>query len=115
MFAIATGISVLLSLDDATINKTLEHYARVSVDIDLAVILHDQILIERKDFAFFVGIEYERLPLFCSPCKITEHSIDNCKRNPNVVHQDSRYLKGKHSVVVDKSKATQRTVTVLCS
>lgn len=34
LFAIAREIGVPLSLDDATINMTLGHYARVLVDVD---------------------------------------------------------------------------------
>lgn len=36
LFAIARGISSPLSLNDATKNKTLGHYAQVLVDLDLA-------------------------------------------------------------------------------
>lgn len=36
LFAIARGIGIPLSLDDATISKSLGDYARVLVDLDLA-------------------------------------------------------------------------------
>lgn len=81
LFAIARGIDVPLSLDDATTNRNLGHYARVLIDIDLANPLRDEILVERHGFAFFIGIQYERLPLFCSSYKVIGHSLENCKRN----------------------------------
>jgi hypothetical protein len=37
-------------------------------------------LVERKGFAFFVDIEYENLPDFCSECHIIGHHVDNCKK-----------------------------------
>lgn len=59
LFAIASGISIPISLDDATKTKTLGHFSCVLVDIDLAGLLHDEILVEREGFTFFVAIENE--------------------------------------------------------
>lgn len=53
-----------ITLDDATI-KTFGHFAGVVIDIDLNGTFHDQILVERKSYGFFVGIEYEKLPPIC--------------------------------------------------
>lgn len=39
-----------------------------------------------EGFAFFVGVEYEKLPLFCSTCQNIGHSLANYKKNsPNQV------------------------------
>lgn len=46
--------------------------------------MQDQILVERNGYAFFVGIQYERLQSFCSSYKIIGRSISNCKK----AHQD---------------------------
>lgn len=81
LFAISRGIGIPLSHDDATINKYLGHYARVLVDIDLAKPLQDQILVEREGYTFLVGIDYEKLPQFCSSCAIIGHTISNCNKN----------------------------------
>ncbi|CAJ2662070.1 unnamed protein product [Trifolium pratense] len=48
--------------------------------MDLTQTLRDQILVERKGFAFFVDVEYENLPDFCSNCKIIGHHVGNCKK-----------------------------------
>jgi len=43
----------------------------VLVDINMLSVLPNQILVERLHFAFIVDIEFEKLPPFCSSCKIT--------------------------------------------
>lgn len=60
--------------------RTFGHYARVLVDMDLNNELVHIILVERKGFAFFVDIDYETLPDFCTNCQITGHHIEVCKR-----------------------------------
>lgn len=42
--------------------------------------LRHQILVEREDYVFFVGVEYEKLPEFCANCLNIGHSLANCKR-----------------------------------
>ena len=54
-------------------NELLATFARVLVDLDMTKDLVDRILVEREGFAFFVDVIYERLPLFCSSCKIVGH------------------------------------------
>lgn len=89
LFEISGGIGVPISLDDATVNWSFGHYARVLVDLNLAGRMHDQILVEREGFAFFVGIEIERMPLFCSHCTVIGHSVDQCKfTKKNVAHSN---------------------------
>ena len=50
--------------------------------------LVDRILVEREGFAFFVDVIYERLPLFCSSCKIVGHSSELCKRRSK--HEETK-------------------------
>lgn len=38
---------------------------------------------EQEGYAFFVAIEYEKLPLFCSHCKIIGHTLSSCKWQKN--------------------------------
>ena len=47
--------------------------------------LRDQILFERAGYAFFVDVVYERLPSFCSSCKIVGHSFESCKKRAKEV------------------------------
>lgn len=50
------------------------------------------ILAERKGYAFYVDIEYENLPDFCTHCQCTVHYVEICKRLLNkdkqVAHKD---------------------------
>ncbi|XP_019431188.1 PREDICTED: uncharacterized protein LOC109338411 [Lupinus angustifolius] len=74
------GIGTPISLDEATNRRTFGHFAKVLVDINLKASLPDQILVEREGFAFFVNIEYENLPEFCSACEAIGHFAYNCRK-----------------------------------
>lgn len=77
------------------------------MDIDLKGNLHDQILVEREGFAFFVRLEYEKLPPFCSHCQYIGHSIDVCKKQKgNVKGYNSRTLVQKDKSVLELKKST---------
>lgn len=52
------------------------------MDVNLSAKLHNKILVERDEFAFYVGVEYERLPSFCSYCQVIGHSSQDCKKRP---------------------------------
>ncbi|XP_019435277.1 PREDICTED: uncharacterized protein LOC109341759 [Lupinus angustifolius] len=80
IFSIAGGIGTPISLDEATNNRTFGHFARVLVDIDLKTDLPSQILVEREGYAFFVELEYEKLPQFCNGCQTIGHLVTNCRK-----------------------------------
>lgn len=123
IFSVAGSLGIPICLDDATNKKSFGHYARVLVDIDLKKDLDDQVLVERKGFAFFVRIEYEKLPPFCSYCQFVGHSNDLCKRQnntSNVLKTDepkktnSIYVpKLKPVSIADNGKAVQFDGTVV--
>jgi hypothetical protein len=76
--------------------RTFGQFARVLVDMDLTQTLRDKVLVERKGFAFFVELDYENLPDFCSNCKIIGHCIDNCKRlNSTVEDKQEKEIKDR--------------------
>lgn len=107
MFAFNRGTGIPLLLDDATINKTLGHFAKVLVDIDRASPLRDEILVERQGYAFFVGIQYEKLPLFCSSCKMIGHSNDKSKKLGNHVDNSKAVSKKAAIQYVPKPKVLE--------
>lgn len=78
LFEIAGGLGSPISLDESTRNRVLGHFARVLVDVDLSARLPSEILVERDGYAFFVGIEYERLPDFCTHYQTIGHPLANC-------------------------------------
>lgn len=81
LFEIAGGVGTPTSLDDSTRNRIFGHFACILVDVDLTNWLPHELLVERDVYAFFVGVEYERLPFFCSHCQVIGHSISNCNKN----------------------------------
>lgn len=83
LYSIARGIGVPLSLDDATKNKSLGHFARVLVDVDITSAIRNRIMVRREGFSFYVDIEFERLPFFCSLCRIIGHSMAEYRNSKN--------------------------------
>jgi hypothetical protein len=70
------------------IDRTFGQYARVLVDMDVTKELRYKVLVERKDFAFFVELEYENLPDYCIHCKKIGHYVEICKFvNKEPVHE----------------------------
>lgn len=73
LFSIVSGIGSPICTDVATakpmIERTFGLFARVLVDIDLSQTLRHRLLVERIVFAFYVDLEYENLPDYCTFCK----------------------------------------------
>jgi hypothetical protein len=93
LFAIAGSIGTPICTDAATnkskFDRDFGHFARVLVDIDLKHAPTYRVLVERTGFAFFVDIEFENLPAYCSYCKCIGHEVSVCKRNKvPQVHDD---------------------------
>jgi hypothetical protein len=84
IFAITSSVGTPICVDSVTskpaIERTVGHYARVLVNIDVSNDLKYEVLVERKGFAFFVEFEYENLPEFCNYCKIVGHNVSVCKK-----------------------------------
>lgn len=84
VFAITSSIRTPICIDPTSNKSAFErpfrHFVRVLVDLDLTKDLIDKILDERIGFAFFVDIEYEKVPKLCSFCSCIGHSASICKR-----------------------------------
>jgi hypothetical protein len=84
LFSIASGIGSPLCTDSVTAKPMLERtfglYARVLVELDLTQALRHKLLVERKGFAFYVDIEYENVPDYCTHCRAIRHHIDFFKK-----------------------------------
>ncbi|CAI8618056.1 unnamed protein product [Vicia faba] len=61
-------------------DRAFSHFVRVLVELDLTKELIYKVLVERVGFAFFVEVEYEKIPDFCTFCNCIGHGYDNCKR-----------------------------------
>lgn len=66
IFVIANSVGTPICTDIATskpmMGRTFGHFVRVLVDMDFTQQLRYKVLVERKDFAFFVDLEYEKPP-----------------------------------------------------
>jgi hypothetical protein len=73
--------------------------------MDLSQTLRDKVLVERIGFAFFVDIDYENLPHFCTNCKMIGHHIGICKKL-NFVADDTLDIlaKDKKKLVKEPTK-----------
>lgn len=64
--------------------------------------LRNKVLVEKDDFAFFVGrqlgIDYENLPEFCDSCQCIGHSIVNCRKNSAADYKDGDESHGKEAL-----------------
>jgi hypothetical protein len=75
--------------------------------MDIKNNLRYKVLVERKDFAFFVELEYENLPAFCVKCSLIGHDTSNCKRFPSkelVVDGNARKMPMKKVFIAAKNK-----------
>lgn len=116
LFEIAKGIGTSISLDDGTKNRVFGDFARILVNVDLSGRLNDEIMVERNGFAFYVGVEYEKLPYFYSHCQTIGHSLSVCKKkSPMYDRQDKdvKAPKDKHvHVFVPKTKVDSHVTNV---
>jgi hypothetical protein len=84
IFTIASSIGTPICTDAIVakpmFERTFGQYARVLVDMDVSQPIRSKVLVERTGFAFFVDLDYENLPPFCSHCKMVGHFLEVCKR-----------------------------------
>jgi hypothetical protein len=107
LFTIAGSLGTPICTDSVTAKpmheRTFGQFARVLVDIDISQPLRYKILVERKGFAFFVELDYEHIPDFCSSCNVIGHHVTNCKRsNKEVEAKMDRELKKKSAAEIKK-------------
>ncbi|XP_058741926.1 uncharacterized protein LOC131614346 [Vicia villosa] len=101
VFAIASSVGIPLCTDSASnkccFERPFGHYVRVLVDLDLSQELRYKVLVERKGYAFFVELEYENLPDYCSFCCQVGHGLEKCNRrnvegNPDKKNNKKAYV-----------------------
>ncbi|XP_057803410.1 uncharacterized protein LOC131018720 [Salvia miltiorrhiza] len=76
--SIGNSVGVPIKVDGVTADGDVGHFARVLVEVDLALPLPDSVHVDCPDQSFYVEIGYEQLPHYCTKCKITGHTLDNC-------------------------------------
>ncbi|XP_058776574.1 uncharacterized protein LOC131650888 [Vicia villosa] len=118
IFAIASSIGTPICIDSASnksaFDRPFGHFVRVLVDLDMLKEQTFKVLVERIGFAFFVDIEYEKLPEFCNHCSCIGHSIENCKRKEMSKEQDkntnSKKIVGKQIYIPKKTPIVDKPV-----
>ncbi|XP_057770826.1 uncharacterized protein LOC130990623 [Salvia miltiorrhiza] len=73
-------IGLPIKIDNASGAGQFGHFARILLEIDLALPLQESLLVNCDEGSFYVEFVYEQLPHYCTRCKITGHSLDKCKK-----------------------------------
>jgi hypothetical protein len=106
LFAIASSVGTPICTDALAakpmFDRTFGHFARVLVDMDISQPLRYKVLVERVGYAFYVDLEYENLPPFCSHCKMVGHYLENCKwiQNFDDGNKEKNNVKSKNEATV---------------
>jgi hypothetical protein len=106
LFAIASSVGTPICTDALAakpmFDRTFGHFARVLVDMDISQPLRYKVLVERVGYAFYVDLEYENLPPFCSHCKMVGHYLENCKwiQNFDDGNKEKNSVKSKNEATV---------------
>lgn len=81
LFFLLLKESAIHSQLDCTTNLGLHgHYARVSVNLDVASPLSASITLECENFGFSIEIVYGVLPKYCTKCGFLRHEFVNCRK-----------------------------------
>ncbi|XP_057770670.1 uncharacterized protein LOC130990453 [Salvia miltiorrhiza] len=104
---IARHICLPLKLDAASAYGEFGHFARILIEVDLALPLPETLLINCDEGSFYVEFSYEQLPLFCSRCKITGHTISKCKKGETKEHGDKATIVRNNEKENKKAKQQQ--------
>ncbi|XP_057787511.1 uncharacterized protein LOC131004767 [Salvia miltiorrhiza] len=105
--SIENSVGVPIKVDGATADEDVGHFARVLVEVDLALPLPDSVHVDCPDQSFYVEIGFEQLPHFCTKCKITGHSLDNCFKHSagKMIEQPEKPKEGDVvDAAIEKSK-----------
>jgi hypothetical protein len=107
LFAIVSSIGTPICTDaiasKSMFERTFGQYARVLVDLDLSQALRHSVLVERKGFAFFVDLDYENLPDFCTHCNMIGHYVEICK-NLQAQEHNNKEVDAKLKSKIEKTK-----------
>ena len=91
MFEIASSIGSPLIIDENTLNIRFDHYAHLSVDLDISEMMFKFVLVEREGFMFNIEVFfYEKHPQFCANCKVIGHGIHQCHKIRSKVMGESK-------------------------
>ncbi|XP_026458596.1 uncharacterized protein LOC113359132 [Papaver somniferum] len=89
LFTICDEIGNPIKVDEDTLKYSSGYAAKVLVELDLVKPISNKLWIIIKFGIFSQGIVLNKLPKFCSNCKIVGHLLSECrfKKTPNMEHR----------------------------
>ena len=83
LFAIASIVGTSICTNSPSTkthaDRTFGQFIRVLVDMDVTQTLRYKVMVERKIYAFFMELDYENFPDFCTYSKKIGHYVEICK------------------------------------
>ncbi|PON53899.1 Zinc knuckle CX2CX4HX4C [Parasponia andersonii] len=76
---LARRVGVPIRFDEMTLKGEFRYFACILIDIDLSQPISDSLMVEVGADYFFVTLEYEHLPDFCTSCKAIGHDVVICR------------------------------------
>ncbi|KAL8509367.1 hypothetical protein ACS0TY_016537 [Phlomoides rotata] len=76
--ALASALGTVIKLDERTRDRSMCHYARALIEIDMKQKFEDYIMFEAEGHYSFASVKYESLPTFCNGCGIVGHNFVDC-------------------------------------
>ncbi|KAL8503471.1 hypothetical protein ACS0TY_022282 [Phlomoides rotata] len=77
--ALASPLGTVLKIDDRTKDRSMCHYARVLIELDMKQNFEEYIMFEMEGHYLFASVKYESLPPFCKGCGIVAHNLGDCR------------------------------------
>ena len=81
-------MGVHIKTNKVTFEGDYDNVIRTLVDLYLRKPLLESFVVERDGMRFFVSLEYESLPLFCSECNSIGYLISSCQQTTKQVDDD---------------------------
>lgn len=67
-----------LRMDSAMLQGLRPSVIRLYVEVDISKSLTGRLHIQAGHYEFYLAVEYEDIPLFCSECRVLRHEVKNC-------------------------------------
>ncbi|KAL0928352.1 hypothetical protein M5K25_000229 [Dendrobium thyrsiflorum] len=88
LHALGSIFGRLLQTDQATATRTRPSVARVLVEVDITKKHAKEVWLGSKAFGNMQKVEFEKVPDFCSNCKVHGHHLSECfNLHPNLRHK----------------------------
>ncbi|XP_026428561.1 uncharacterized protein LOC113324454 [Papaver somniferum] len=115
IFTICDAIGNTVKVDDVILKFSSGYVARVLVELDLSEPIPNKLWIITKYGSFSQGIVLNKIPKFCSRCKIVGHTLAECRFNNNINKENpSEVPVGSVGKPIDKGQQMPHEPFDLC-